>query len=163
MENLQENSKIEIGHEGLGYLNTTRKWTMFFAILGFVAIGLMLLGSLFFGALFKGAMSGFSGMEGMEGMEGMDVARTAGGFAGVLMFIVVLVFAVIYFFPMFYLLKFSVLSKKAIESLDASGLTQALKYLKSYWVYLGILVIIVLALYLLIFIIAGGATMAFLR
>jgi hypothetical protein len=162
MENLQENSKIEIGHEALGYLNTTRKWTMFFAILGFVAIGLMLLGGLFAGALFKGAMSGLSGMEGMEGMEGMDVARSAGGFAGTMVFILILVFAVIYFFPMFYLLKFSTLSKNAIANLDSSGLTQAFKHLKSYWVYLGILVIIVLAIYLLIFIIAGGATMAFM-
>jgi len=75
----------------------------------------------------------------------------------------ILVFAVIYYVPMFYLLKFSTLSKNAIANLDASGLTQAFKYLKSYWVYLGILVIIVLAIYLLIFLIAGGATMAFLR
>ena len=165
MENLQESSKIEIGYEGLGYLNTTRKWTMFFAILGFVVIGLMLLGSLFFGALFKGAMSGLSGlesMEGMEGMEGMDIARTAGGFVGTLMFIVLLVFAAIYFFPLFYLLKFSTLSKNAIANLDANELTQAFKYLKSYWVYIGILVIIVLAIYLLVFLIAGGASMAFL-
>ena len=163
MENLEETSKVEIGHESLGYLNTTRKWTMFFAILGFVAIGLMIIGGLFFGTLFKGAMSGLSGMEGMEGMEGMDVASTAGGFLGTFMFIMILIFAAIYFFPMLYLLKFSQHSKKAIANLDSAELTLALKYLKSYWVYLGILVIVVLAIYLLVLLLAGGASMAFMR
>jgi hypothetical protein len=162
MENLQETSKIEIGQESLSYLNKTRKWTMFFAILGVVAIGLMLIGGLFAGSLFKGAMSGLSGMEGMEGMEGMDVAKTAGGIAGTFVFIMILIFAVIYFFPMLYLLRFSQHTKRAIANLDSNELQLAFKNLKSYWVYLGILVIIVLAIYLLVFVIIGGASMAFL-
>jgi hypothetical protein len=159
MENIQENSKIEIGHESLGYLDTTRKWTMFFAILGFVFLGLMLVFGLFFGSLiskFTSGVSGLSGMEGMEGMEGMQTAKAVGGVAGIFVFIIMLIFSAIYFFPLFYLFRFSRHTKNAIANLDANELTLGLKSLKSYWRYIGILVIILLAFYLLVLIFAGG-------
>lgn len=162
MENNQEpiqgNRKIEIGHESLGYLDTTRKWTMFFAILGFVFIGLMLVLSLVAGS-FLGSLT--KGMSGMEGMEGMETARAVGGFASIMMFIVVLIIAVIYFFPLLFLFRFSKHAKNAVVNYDANELNLALKNLKSYWKYVGILVIIVLVVYLIVFLIAG-ASMAFL-
>lgn len=158
MENNQENRKIEIGHESLGYLDTTRKWTMFFSILGFVAIGLMLILSLVAGS-FLGSLT--RGMSGMEGMEGMETARAVGGFASIMMFVVILIFAVIYFFPLLFLFRFSKHAKNAVANCDASELNLALKNLKSYWKYIGILVIIVLAIYIIVFLIAG-AGMAFL-
>ncbi|MFN8239213.1 MAG: hypothetical protein U0X39_00440 [Bacteroidales bacterium] len=164
METPLESRKIEVGPEGLAHLNTTRKWTMFLAILGFVFLGLMLIIGVTAGSLVKGMLSGLSGMQGMEGMEGMegvDVAGAAGGLAGGLMIFFILIFAVIYFFPLFYLLKYSSHSKKAVETLDANELTLALKFMKKYWVYMGILIIVLLAIYLLLFIVAG-ASMAML-
>jgi heme/copper-type cytochrome/quinol oxidase subunit 2 len=161
MENSLENKRIELGQEALGYLDTTRKWTMFFAILGFVFMGLMLVGSLALGSLIGGLTSGLSNMEGMEGVEGMGAAKAAGGIASIMMFIVVLIFAVIYFFPLLYLLRFSKHSKKALAEQDAGQLTLALKNMKSYWKYIGILVIIMLAVYVIFFLIFG-ASMAFL-
>lgn len=156
MENIQENAKIEIGHESLGYLETTRKWTMFFAILGFVGLGLMLLLGLFFGSIMGKAIGGVSSMSGMEGMEGMETAKAVGGVMGIVMFIVMLIFAVIYFFPLLYLLRFSTHTKNAVANLDANELRLGLKNLKSYWRYIGILIIILLAFYLLVLIFAGG-------
>jgi hypothetical protein len=161
MENSLENKRVELGQEALGYLDTTRKWTMFFAILGFVFMGLMLVGSLALGSLIGGLTSGLSNMEGMEGVEGMETAKAVGGFAGVAMFIFVLIFAAIYFFPLLYLFRFSRLTKKAVAEQDAAALTLGLKNLKSYWKYIGILVIILLAVYLIFFLIFG-ASMAFL-
>jgi len=102
-------------------------------------------------------------MEGMDGMDGFGAAKAAGGIAGTFMFIVILIFAAIYFFPMLYLLKFSQHTKKAIATLDANELLLAFKNLKSYWVYLGILVIIILAIYILVFAVVGGGAMAMFR
>jgi heme/copper-type cytochrome/quinol oxidase subunit 2 len=161
MENSLENKRVELGQEALGYLDTTRKWTMFFAILGFVFMGLMLVASLAFGSLIGGLTSGLSNMEGMEGVEGMDAAKAVGGIAGTVMFVVMLIFAVIYFFPLLYLFRYSRHSKKAVAEQDANELTLALKNMKMYWKYIGILVIIMLAVYLIFFIIFG-ASMAFL-
>jgi magnesium-transporting ATPase (P-type) len=155
MENLQENSKIEISQESLGYLNTSRKWTMFFAILGFVFIGLFLLFSLFAGSLITGFTSGASGMEGFEDMG------AAGGIASGIMMVTAIAFAVVYFFPMFFLFRFSRHMSNAIKNLDATEMQLAFKNHKLYWQYLGILVIIILIVYLIVMLVAG-ASFAFL-
>lgn len=159
MENNLENKKIEIGQESLGYLETTRKWTMFLAILGFIGIGFMLLMGIFAGTFMgkiMGGMSAMSGMEGTEGMEGMGAAKAVGGFMGVFMFIFYLILAVIYFFPVLYLLRFSTHTKLAIANADANELNLGFKYLKSYWKYIGILLIVVISIMLLVLIFAGG-------
>jgi hypothetical protein len=164
MDLTSENSKIEIGPEGLGYLNTTRKWTMFMAILGFIGIGLMIFGGLALSFIMKGvssALPAMEGMEGLEGIEGVDVAGAATGIASGMMMVMFLIIAVIYFFPVLYLFKFSKHTKKALETNDAAELTLGLKNLKSYWLYLGVLVIIALSVYLIIFLVAG-ASLAFL-
>ena len=161
MENIQENRKIEIGQESLGYLNTTRKWTMFFAILGFVFLGVMLIVGLFFGSLISTFTSRISAMSGMEGMEGMQTAKAVGGFAGIMMFIVMLIIVVIYFFPLLYLFRFSKHTKNAVANLDANEMHMGFKNLKSFWRYIGILTIIILVIYILIFIVVG-ASLAFL-
>jgi hypothetical protein len=167
METSLENKKIEIGQEGLGYLDTTRKWTMFFAILGFVVIGLMLIGGTLAGTMLKGIFSGMGNMpgidemEGFEGMEGFDSAGAIGGLASGFMLAFIIIAATIYFFPLLFLFRFSRYTSKAIQTLDSSLLTKGLSNLKSYWMYMGILVIIFLIVYLLIFLIAG-ASLAFL-
>jgi uncharacterized membrane protein YjgN (DUF898 family) len=158
MENNQEIKKIEISQESLGYLDTTRKWTMFFAIIGFIFLGMMLIIGILAGSFLSAFTSKMSGMQGMQGMEG---AKAAGGIAGVFVFIILLVFAVIYFFPLLYLLRFSRHTKKAVANLDANELQSGLKYLKLFWKYIGILMIVLLAVYLLVLIIAGSS-LAFL-
>ncbi len=154
MENSLENKKIEVGQLSLAYLDTTRKWTMFFAILGFVVIGLLLVLGLVAGSFLTSFTSKMSGMGGMEGMEG---SSAAGGIASIFIFIGILIFAVIYFFPLFYLFRFSRHTKNAVANLDAQELELGLKNLKSYWRYIGILTIIVLAFYLIVLIVAGGS------
>jgi hypothetical protein len=148
MENTLENKKIEIGQQSLGYLETTRKWTMFFAILGFVVIGLLLIAGLVAGSFLTSFTSKMSGMEGSSAI---------GGIASIFAFIFILIFAVIYFFPMFYLFRFSRFTKNAVANLDGQQLELGLKNLKSYWKYVGIFTIIFLAVYLLVLIIAGSS------
>jgi len=153
MEEYQDEKKIEIGSESLRYLDTTRKWTMFFAILGFIVIGLMIIGGFAAGALMKS----MSGLKDIEGMEGMEAAGAAAGVAQVLLLVIILIFAVIYFFPLFFLFRFSTHTSNAIKTLDRNELGKAFRYMKSYWLYIGVLVIILLAIYLIIFLVAGSS------
>ncbi len=155
MENIQENTlenkKIEISQHSLGYLETTRKWTMFFAILGFVIVGIMLILGLVAGSFLTSFTSRMSGIEGMEG------GSAVGGITSIFVFIFILIFAVIYIFPLIFLFRFSRHTKNAVANLDSQQLELGLKSLKSFWKYMGILTIIVLAIYILILLIAGGS------
>ena len=125
---------IEIQKEGLMHLFETRKWTMFLSVLGFICIGLMMIAALVM----------------------LTVSSRGFGF-GIAFFIMMLIFIVIYFFPIYYLFKFSELSKIALSTKDNSQLTNALMYLKKHYQYMGILTIIGLSFYLLMFIFAGVA------
>jgi MFS family permease len=146
MENAPEVRKIEIEQDSLNYLNTTRKWTMFLAILGFIFLGLMLIG---------GLIAGFF----LSAFKTTDIPV---GFPEWLVFVIILIFAVLYFFPIFYLFRFSKHTSNAVHSLDKEELKKAFKNLKSYYVYIGIFTIIILAFYF-IALIGAGASMAFLK
>ncbi|MGA1977713.1 MAG: hypothetical protein ABSG89_07635 [Bacteroidales bacterium] len=141
-----EIKKIELDAEDLKNLNTTRKWTMFLSILGFIGIGLIVIIGLGAGIF-------------------MTAFKTSHSFLGRSEWLVsffILVFAVIYFFPVLFLFRFSKYTSNAVQSLDRDEMKKALKNLKSYYVYIGILLIIVLALYVIM--IAGmGASMAFIK
>jgi hypothetical protein len=63
---------------------------------------------------------------------------------------------------MLYLFRFSKHTSNAVRTLDKQEMQNAIKYLRKYYVYIGILTIIVLAIYF-IAIIAAGASMAFLK
>jgi small-conductance mechanosensitive channel len=146
MENNSEIRKIEIEQHTLKDLDTTRKWSMFIAILGFIGIGILVIGGLFawvFLTVFKSQETGL-------------------GISETLVFLIVLVFAVIYFFPVLYMFKFSKHTSNAVRSLDKQELHKAFRNLKRYFVYIGIIIIVILALYVLAFIIAG-TSMSFVK
>ena len=129
------------------FLKETAKWTKFLAILGFVGIGLMVLGSLVM--LFAPSSL----------MSNGDFP-----FGGkIFMMLLYLAFAVLYYFPISYLYQFSENTKKAIENNDNNAIRDAFEFLKSHYKFMGILTIILLALYAIIIFIgligAGAAAM----
>jgi MFS family permease len=146
MDNSLEIRKIEIEEDTLKYLDKTRKWTMFLAILGFIFIGLLVIIGLFAGVF----------------MSVFNTSKMSVGFPEWIVFAIILVLSVIYFFPVFFLFRFSKHTSNAVKNLDKKELHKALKNLKSYYVYIGILIIIVLSIYIIAFI-AAGASMAFLN
>ena len=85
LENTQAPS-LELTKQSLSYLNETRKWTMFLAILGFVFLGIMVVFSLSFGAIF----SSISG------------EQTELPFPGFLFGFIYLILAAVYFFPILF-------------------------------------------------------------
>jgi len=147
MDELKELKKIELEEDTLKDLDITRKWSMFIAILGFIAIGLLVILSLVAGAFLSVFKSG-------------DLPLGAG--ESILIFGILLVFGVIYFFPVLYLYRFSNYAGHAVRTSDNVYMRKAFKSLKRYFVYIGILAIAVLAFYVIAFI-ASGASLAFLK
>ena len=145
MEN-NENRRIEIEQDSLDHLNTIRKWTMFFSVIGSIFIGLMIIAGIVAGAF----LSIFE-----TGEMGTGISRW-------IMMSFILVIALIYFFPVLFLFRFSIHTRNAVQSTSKEELRLALKNLKSYFVYIGVLVIIGLAFYFIALAIAG-TSMAFLK
>jgi hypothetical protein len=146
METPLENRKIEIEQETLKHLNTTRKWAMFLAIIGFIILGLIVIIGLIAGTFLTAFNSG-----------GKDL-----GIPESLMFVPILLLAVIYFFPVLFLFRFSKHTSHAVQTLDKLEFHKAIKNLKSCFVYIGVLIIIILSLYIVVLIVAGSS-MAFLK
>jgi uncharacterized oligopeptide transporter (OPT) family protein len=134
-----QNTELIVSKESIAYLNETRKWTMFFSILGFVFIGLMAIAAI--GMLTAGLIgSSFSGFGGT-------------GLFSILFFLYIII-GVLYLFPVLYLLKFSTNMKSALEGLNSNNLTVAFQNLKSHMKFVGILTIVMIALYILIIFVA---------
>ncbi|MGD0754270.1 MAG: hypothetical protein ABR927_04335 [Bacteroidales bacterium] len=141
-----ENKRIEIEQETLNHLNTTRKWAMFLAIIGFIILGLIVVIGLIAGTFLTAFNSG----------------EKALGIPESLMFVPILILAVIYFFPVLFLFRFSKHTSHAIQTLDKLEFHKAVKNLKSFFAYIGIMIIIILSLYIVVLIIAGSS-LAFLK
>lgn len=148
--NTQQAQPMELEAQAVVYLNETRKWTLFLAILGFILLGFMLLGSIFYGMFFSLA-------------PGLN--EISNGFAtgmGIVGAVVMFVVVAIWFFPLLYLYRFSKMSKEAILENNKATLTVAFRYLKMYYRFIGIFTIVVLSIYVIIFLIAmvGGVVAA---
>ena len=146
METNLEIRKIEIENETLKYLNTARKWAMFLAIIGFIFLGLIIVIGLIAGTFLTAFNSGEKSL----------------GIPESLMFIPVLLVALLYFFPVLFLFRFSKHTSHAIQTLDKLEFHKAIKNLKSYFAYIGIMIIVVFTFYIAVLIIAG-TSMAFIK
>ena len=146
METSPESRKIEIGHETLNKLNSTRKWTMFLAIIDFIFLGLFIVIGVITGTFLSAFNSGETGL----------------GIPESLMLVILFVLAVIYFFPVLFLFRFSKHAAHAVQTLDKQELHKAFRNLKSYFVYIGILIIIVLTFYI-VALVVEGTSMSFLK
>lgn len=124
--------ELSLSENSINYLNITRKWTMFFAILSFIGLGILLVASILLIA------SSFF----MEGLFG-------GAFPGTLMGIIYLVFIGIGIIPNLYLFKFSKNLGKMMGNRSNSQLEEALRYLMSYYRFMGILTIIGASFYII--------------
>ncbi len=146
METPSEERKIEIGTETLNHLNSTWKWTMFLSILGFIFLGLIIIA----GAVTSTFLTAFKTQEANLGVPES------------LMIIILIVVAAIYFFPVLFLFRFSRNTRDAIQNLDKRKLEKAFRNLRTYFTYIGIMVIVVLSIYF-VALFAAGASMSFLK
>lgn len=124
------------------FLHEAARWTKFLSILGFVGIGIMVLVALFAGAVLS-MLPGTSELP----------------FPPAFLSVIYLLIAVLYFFPVYYLYQFSTKLSDALAQKNNSYLETAFENLKSHYKFIGILAIIMLSLYALIFlfgIVMGG-------
>lgn len=137
------------------HLSETAKWARFLSIVGMISLVLMILFGLFFSRIFS-SLSGNS-------FEGSEVSSEWTAGMGMAMAVVYIIIAIIWFFPFLYLLRFANTIKTAVNSNDQNALNVSFQNLKACFRYVGIVTIIVLALYALIFVFAivGGAASAF--
>ena len=150
-EQNQETSLFGFGidQSSRAHLAEAAKWAKFLAIVGFVMCGLIIVLSFFIGALFSTSMSRYG-----------DSAAFGNGF-GIIMTIVYLSFGVLYFFPCLFLFRFANNMIVALNSNEQITLNRSFQNLKIMFRYVGILTIIVLALYIIVFVfgILGAAFM----
>ena len=71
---------------------------------------------------------------------------------GKVMAVVYLLIAALYFFPVYYMNKFEPTAKAAFTNNDSKILTTSFRYLKSHYKFIGIMALVIFALYLLMFV-----------
>lgn len=135
------NNDLQLSPQGLSYLTESAKWGRFLSIMGFILCGIIAVMSFILPAF----LSKFSSYNNMPGAysPGLQSAMT----------IVYLLGAVLLFFPCFYLYKFSLKMQSAVKSVSQENFDESLMNLKSMFKFYGILTIVLLSLYSLIFII----------
>lgn len=140
---LNEQSNLCLNNEGENYLRETARWASFLSILGYIGIGFMIiLGIIFSFAIFQSSQIADSSL-------------------GILMLFVYLALAGLYFYPIYTLHQFSKNSNKAIQDQNQFLLNESLRNLKNCFRYIGILTIVLIALYvLLIFIMMGSGELS---
>lgn len=141
MEN--QNIEMNLNETAIGFLKESAKWSMFLAILGFVGVVFMLIAGIFMGTIMSNLPMGNE----MGNRMGSNPFSMMPGLIAVLYIII----AVLYFFPIYYLYKYADKTKIALQSANANMLTEGLGYLKSHHKFLGIMMIVIISLYILMF------------
>ena len=141
-----EKFELQLDESAKDFLKETAKWAYFLSIIGYVGIGLLVLIAIFAGTFFSLMSNSVPGM------------AAAGGSFGFMFSIIYLIMALLYFFPVYYLNKFASNAKKAFRDNDSEALTNSFQYLKSHYKFIGILTVVLLALYgvILIFAVIAG-------
>ena len=124
--NLENQPELKVGESLLNDFKEIGKWAGFLAVVGFVLLALMIV--LSFRVFFiSGPM-----------FSGMDNSALPKAF----IFILYIIFVVIYFFPTYFLFCFADLLRKAVRRTSEDDFARSVSYLKSFFIYLGILTII---------------------
>lgn len=125
-------NELTISKQSEAYLNETEQWTEFLSIVGFVAIGIIILVVFFASSILStvpfGQDNNFGG--------GMALVFSEAYFF----------MAALYFFSTWYLYKFSKSMREAIQFKKSEELENALRNHKSFFKFIGMFTIIVLAI-----------------
>ena len=132
MNNIEENN-LEVSESVRVSLDIMVYWSKFLAILGYIGIGFMILG---------GVSLMFSGSS-LYGDAGLGLGM---GF-------MYLISAVLYYFPVSYLYKFATNTRHALNSDSQTALNNGLSNLSSNFKFVGVMTVVVMSLYALIFVI----------
>jgi len=141
MEASPDKKNIEIDEVTLRHLKSAGKWSMFIGIIGFILLGIIIVAGILAGTFLAAFNKGDSGF----------ILPDA------LIMIIMLAVAVICLFHVFFLMRFSKHASNAVRLHNSTELKKAIKSLKLYFIYIGILIIILLSGYLAALVIAGNS------
>ena len=154
MEQNQDKSIFGLGIDpsSKAHLAEAARWARFLAIVGFIMCGLIVLIGIF-AASFSTSFSSKFGNE-------FGGATSMGSGMGSMMTVLYIGIAILYFFPCLFLFRFANLMKAALATEEQDNLNKSFQNLKVMFRYVGIITIIILTIYLLVFLIAiiGAAT-----
>jgi len=135
---------LQIDQQNTSYLSEIARWGKFLSIIGFIAIGLF---TLVFAVVLLAGGNSTSSFGGTSYEMGYTLGKTIGP-------VILIALMLIYFFPTLYLFRFSTQMQTALRNNDQVSLTSSFGNLKSCFKFVGILTIVVLCMYALLFI--GG-------
>jgi len=134
-DNFEQNTQVlEVTENAKKYLKSTASWSLFFAVLGFIGVAILVI-------------CGIAVML-MGDFFGVDLGYMS--FFGI--FYIAL--GIVMVFPALYLLSFSQKTKKALVDQDTMVMEEAFKNMKSYWKFTGIMAIVIISLYFVVFLAA---------
>jgi hypothetical protein len=131
---------LHLDEPSISHFSESARWAKFIAIVGFIFCAFMVMGAIFMGAIFSSLGTQMAGFPAFAG--------------GGLISAMYLIFAVIFFFPNLFLYRFAAQIQQSIRLNEQPRLQSSLKNLKSYFRFIGILYIVVIAFYILIFVFA---------
>lgn len=141
--NIQPSDHLIFTEEIIAFIRKTAKWGKFLSLLGFISIALLILAGV--------------GMSIILNFVGDTIFTGTPVFSSKLLSVVYLVIACIYLVPVIYLNSFSNQVLKAISLRDQKLLTSSFKNLKNLTAFIGISIIVLLALYFTGILIGGAA------
>ena len=125
-----------LSNEALESLRITARWALFLSILGFIGIGFLILAGIIVGITFS-----FSSELG-------GIAP----FPPALLSLFYIILGVLYLFPMLYLYRFATQMRVAVQQRAQDTLNRSLANLKAHYKFIGILAIVMIALYFIMLI-----------
>jgi len=135
-----------VSSEAVAQLATTKPWVRFISVITFIGAGFMMLAA--------AGMIMFSSVSGKLGDRGVPAGFT--GSIGITLAIVYICMAIVHIFPALKLWKYADAIGSLIQSGSEQDLAAALKQQKSFWKFMGILILSVLVIYILIIVVAIG-------
>lgn len=134
---MMENAQLSA--QSLRWLYDAARWAKFIAIVAFIGLGLLVIVGFVIGPAINALNNEF---------ESAPLP-----FPGTLFGVIYLVVSLIYFFPFLFLYQFANGVTIAYKTNDEEKLNASLVYIKKHFNYIGVLLIILLSLYALLFII----------
>ncbi len=131
LANNELDQKIELTEDSLYSLDTIWRWTSFFSILGFIFIAILILLGIAIAFIFSAIDSTISPMLGYGIM------------------VIYIAIGALYFYPILLLFRFSTWTRKALKNKSSLDLSLAFKNLKGHFQFVGIMTIVIFALYML--------------
>lgn len=138
---------LSIDSQNRDFLSESARWAKFLSIVGFVFCGLIVLLGIYTGMKTSAVSPTFTN-PGFESGYYSNYRMLSG-----VVMVVYVVGAILYFFPCLYMFRFATRMRTALAAEDQMTLNSSFQNLKSLFKFMGILTIIVIAIYVLLFVI----------